>query len=580
MNSDTNEVTNEPQTAYKYAIYARKSTEGLERQYRSIGDQIDDCKILVKRDGLKLVGKPIEERKSAKVAKKRPEFKDLIKRIKSGEIDGIIAWHPDRLARNMAEASIILDMLGNGKLKDLRFFSMPFSNDPGGRMMLGLMFVLATHYSEELSVKASRGVQKKFSEGGLGGYPKLGYIQKKGYYKTDTENNNFGLIQEAWQMRAKGAKHEEIMEYLNTNNFSQIVKDERKIRIIRTNDLTRMFMGKHSSFYYGIAAQADGTVDLRELLPDFVPLTDETTYAKVQAVGYKRKRGSGKKLDYFLPFRDILFCETCHDERPLIIYRSKGRSGKYYIYTKCKNANCSRKPKDVRGKVVSDAVSKVLKKVSSRLTEEAYKKYLVETKELSAPRKQALRGENISLQAYATRLRDDNRAFAKQVVEIRDPEMKEEIQRSISENMRIIANQTVKIEANKQKFEATSMPAFTIEEFNTLVQTMSERFNNGSLVQRDIIIRSVFLNLHFDGIKIANYSLAEPFATLLKSEKLSLGWENVTQFEPIPASIEHTTFADVMNGLRKFGQLLNDLASGNNPSIIKYRYQQGVIYEL
>ncbi len=524
MNSDTNEAINKPRTAYRYAIYARKSTEGLERQYRSISDQIDDCLVIAKRDNLKVIGKPIEERKSAKIAKKRPLFKDLVKKIKSGELDGIIAWHPDRLARNMAEASIILDMLNTGTLKDLRFYSHPFSNDPAGRMMLGMMFVLATHYSDELSQKATRGVRKKFGEGGLGGYPRLGYIQEKGYYKIDMENNNFGLIQEAWQMRARGAKHEEIIEYLNTNNFSQIVKGERKIRIIKTNDLTRMFSGKHSSFYYGVAAQADGTVDLRELLPDFVPLTDEATYAKVQAVNYKRKRGSGKKLEYFLPFRDILFCETCQDVRPLIIYRSKSRSGKYYIYTKCKNANCSRKPKDVRAIVVSDAVSRVLQEVSSKLTEDAYKNYLAETKELSATRKQALRGENISLQAHITRLREENKDFGKQLVEIKDEKMKEEIQIAISENMRVIASQTVKIEANKQKFEKVSVPAFTIEEFNTLVQTMAERFNNGTMVQRDIIIRNVFLNLYFDGTKIANYSLAEPFATLLQSEKLSLGW--------------------------------------------------------
>lgn len=58
------------------------------------------------------------------------------------------------------------------------------------------------------------------------------------------------------------------------------------------------------------------------------------------------------------------------------------------------------------------------------------------------------------------------------------------------------------------------------------------------------------------------------------------GWENVSQFEPTLTDTEHITFTDVMNGLRKFGQILNDLVSGNNASIIKYGYQQGVFYEL
>ena len=50
-----------------YVIYARKSTTGDERQERSIPDQIKDCiERVVKPDGLRVVGKPIEEKKSAK----------------------------------------------------------------------------------------------------------------------------------------------------------------------------------------------------------------------------------------------------------------------------------------------------------------------------------------------------------------------------------------------------------------------------------------------------------------------------------------------------------------------------------
>jgi site-specific DNA recombinase len=523
MNPNTNETKNNPQTAYKYAVYVRKSTEGLERQYRSIEDQIDDCWIIAKRDNLKVIGKPIEERKPAKKSgrKQRPAFYDLIKAIKNGEVDGIIAWHPDRLARNMKDASIILDMLNTGELKDLRFFSHPFSNDPAGRMMLGMMFVLATHYSDELSQKAQRGVKKKFKQGGLGGYPKLGYIQDGGYYKPDLENNNFGLIQQAWQVRASGKTHEEIIEYLQANNFSQVNKGERKVRLITTNALTKMFS---DSFYYGVAVQADQTVDLREVLPDFVPLTDEATFAKVQSVNYKRKRGSNKKLEYWLPFRDLIFCATCNDERPMSVYRSKSHSGKYYIYLKCRNETCSRRPKDVRAINISDATQPVLKKVSSGLTAEAYKTYLTETQVLSASHRTALRGENVSLQAQITRLMNDNKDIGKQLTIIQDEGMKQVLQQTISDNMRIVAEQTPKIEANKRKLERVAQPAYSVEEFNGLVQEMKKRYEKGSPVQKDIILRNVFLNLHFDGKKIANYSLKEPFATLLASTELSLGW--------------------------------------------------------
>lgn len=50
----------------RYVIYARKSTESVEKQVRSIGDQVADCQKLAAELGLNVVGAPITETKSAK----------------------------------------------------------------------------------------------------------------------------------------------------------------------------------------------------------------------------------------------------------------------------------------------------------------------------------------------------------------------------------------------------------------------------------------------------------------------------------------------------------------------------------
>lgn len=133
----------------RYAIYARKSTTGDERQERSIPHQIKDCiDKVVKIDGLRVVGKPIEEKCSAKDPDIRDEFNKLIEDVRAGRIDGIISWHPDRLSRNMKEAGIIIDLLDKGILKDLRFATSSFENSPTGKMLLGISFVLSKQYSE------------------------------------------------------------------------------------------------------------------------------------------------------------------------------------------------------------------------------------------------------------------------------------------------------------------------------------------------------------------------------------------------------------------------------------------------
>ncbi len=138
-------------TKLKYVIYARKSTDDPERQSKSIPDQIAECRLLAKRLGLRVVDSPIKESRSAKKPNNRPRFRELIKDIKKGKYDGIIAWNPDRLARNMLEGGEIIDMVDSETLKDLKFVTHHFTKDANGKMLLGMAFVLSKQYSDKLS---------------------------------------------------------------------------------------------------------------------------------------------------------------------------------------------------------------------------------------------------------------------------------------------------------------------------------------------------------------------------------------------------------------------------------------------
>lgn len=102
----------EPQidiTKLRYVLYARKSTDDPKRQIRSINDQIDECKLLAERSGMRIV-KVLKEEKSAKEPHKRKVFDEMMRGIESGKYDGVVAWNPDRLARNMIEGSHFLTL--------------------------------------------------------------------------------------------------------------------------------------------------------------------------------------------------------------------------------------------------------------------------------------------------------------------------------------------------------------------------------------------------------------------------------------------------------------------------------------
>lgn len=147
-----------------FVRYARKSTEGEDRQVQSIDDQSRHCQAVAEAQNLP-VAFQIAEARSAKRHGTRPGFREMIDHIEAGEADGILAWHPDRLARNAIDGGWILDLLDRGKLRHLRFAAYTFENTPEGKMMLGMIFSQAKYQVDKLAVDVRRGMNTKREQG-------------------------------------------------------------------------------------------------------------------------------------------------------------------------------------------------------------------------------------------------------------------------------------------------------------------------------------------------------------------------------------------------------------------------------
>lgn len=249
--------------------------EDEARQVRSIDDQIKDCEKLAHELRLNVVAIS-KEKKSAKKPIQRTLFTQMINDI-GKKYDAVLAWHPDRSCRNMLEGGQIINMLDEGELKDIRFYSHQFSNDANGKMLLGMLFVFSKQYSDDLSAKVSRGVDGNFNEGKSAGTPKWGYDRNEssGLY---APNEHFELVQNAWRKRANGESVNAIVEYLLDNNLRRMTKDKENSRAIRpyVSSTAKMF---RDSFYYGVLVQANQQVDLRDIY-DFQPMIDGATYIK------------------------------------------------------------------------------------------------------------------------------------------------------------------------------------------------------------------------------------------------------------------------------------------------------------
>lgn len=510
----------------RFVLYARKSTEDEGSQVNSIEDQIKKCKEYAERRGLRIVA-IVKEEKSAKKSGNRPKFDAMIAGFPS-KYDGLLAWHPDRLARNMREAGIIIDMANPdvGAIKTLTFPTVEFNNDSGGRLTLAMLFSLATQYSEHLSEQVKRGVDSGLARGRSVGTPKWGYNRSEitGLYEPD---DNFACIKTGWEMRLNGATLDEIVAYWKQHGVSRVTKITYKNKTPRIIAVNKNIASKIFSdpFYYGILCQAEKEVDLRSVVSDFKPMVTEQQYNEVQSLRsarYKKQLKLKKRISFY-PLRNMVRCSECG--RMMVVGPSRSRSGKRYLYYRCDNKDCSRK--SVRGKVVFDQLYAELEKL--RFSEKEYKIYSEKLTEHIGDIVTKMRSEKRSMIAQRNQLRsqqmEKSRIYAGLSKDgANTPLSVMETLRGDIEALQVqIADIEVQISEIEAKIGNPDKLALAKDEFLNLANSVADKMRNGSVTEKDQLCRILFLNLTIDSEKRLSCIWKEPFSMLAESRYTSSG---------------------------------------------------------
>ena len=226
----------------KYIIYCRKSTDEADRQVLSIESQITELKEFAKREKLE-VEDCVTESKTAKVPG-REKFNQVIKRIEKGEVQGLIAWHADRLARNTIDGGKIIYLLDTGQLQDLKFPTLWFDNTPQGKFMLSIAFSQSKYYIDNLSENIRRGIRQKIRRGEWPSKAPYGYLNdpKSRTIEVDTEISK--IVKKSFQLFLKGNSFTEVSKYIF--KFGVNSKNGKPLKI---NQIRRMLTNK---FYIGV----------------------------------------------------------------------------------------------------------------------------------------------------------------------------------------------------------------------------------------------------------------------------------------------------------------------------------------
>ncbi len=282
----------------KFFLYARKSTEDEERQVMSIEAQLAELAEYAKRENIEIIEQFVESKSAKKPG--REIFNEMIQKIHdSKEPVGILAWHPDRLARNSVDGGQIIYLIDQGKIASLRFPTFWFEPTPQGLFMLQVAFGQSKYYSDNLSENVKRGIRQKLRRGEWPGLAPFGYVNNPKTRNIEPDPLKAKIIKKAFEEFAQG-RHT-LKSLGERMSFWGLVSKTGKPLCKAT--LQRMLTNK---VYLGIIVHNGESYE-----DGFPAIVSRATFEAVQKVLKQRARPRKSKKRHNFPFIGFLTCGEC-----------------------------------------------------------------------------------------------------------------------------------------------------------------------------------------------------------------------------------------------------------------------------
>ncbi|MCD6413702.1 MAG: recombinase family protein, partial [Elusimicrobia bacterium] len=305
----------------KFFLYARKSTEDEERQVMSIEAQITELREYAKKEKISIAEEFIESKSAKKPGRKI--FNNMIEKIKqSKESIGLLAWHPDRLARNSVDGGQIIYLIDTGKISSLRFPTFWFEPTPQGLFMLQVAFGQSKYYSDNLSENVKRGIRQKLRRGEWPTLAPFGYVNNPKTRNIEPDPVKARIIKKIFDEFAQG-KHtlQSISERLSfwgvvSKNGTNLCK--ATIQRILTNPV-----------YIGLIVHKGETYEGK-----FKPIISRATFEKVQKILKERAKPRKSKKRHNFPFTGLMKCGECGASITAQYAHGNGGTYRYYRCTK------------------------------------------------------------------------------------------------------------------------------------------------------------------------------------------------------------------------------------------------------
>ncbi len=526
-----------------YVIYCRESDERDDRN-KSIPAQLAQCEEFAAHAGLHVLH-VVQEKMSAREYG-RPRFNNLLMAIKGLEIldglpkekrklgqpDGIIAWHPDRLARNMRDAGEIIELLDSDVIIDMAFVMYSFHNDSSGMEHLAMEFARAKGYSDKLQDNVMRGLIEGETKGK--GQKPLSPAYEVIRKEDENHNDHLKIVasdlhshwRDVYRWRLEGKTNEEIARLLVEEN-GYVHRKKKNGKWYNVN-IDKNYVGLHlknpihCGWLVPKKSKEPRRADLAAIYPlqygeDFPIVVTVEEFKKVNPNLFKETakptRAVPRRSAYPLPSSKVL-CTVRRVENLLATMTpNQPRSGGGTLSPRFSCQRC--KPQHSIGmNDVFDAIGEKLKDV--KITEQEHEMLLIaewedykkERQESDAEKRRiaALKATN-EKDAEQTKERLNAMKYPKPTAtpeEIATEERKlkrlDDERKSLLKREELIGNESM------ERY-------YELDAFLELARNASHWWKKASPEKKRKMADIIVSNVVIDGDEVASVSLAEPFAT-------------------------------------------------------------------
>lgn len=329
------------------AIYTRVSITDQAREGHSLEEQEKRLKARCISNDYEVYKVYTDAGISGKSAENRPAYQQMLKDMKKGKFNLIMAFKMDRISRSIIDFEDFFKELKKYNCGIEFLCENIDTTGAAGMMFARILGIFAQFERELIQERTLVGVESAVNKGHFGGKPPLGYKHKldvSGKHKLkewEIDKDEAKIVKEIFDLCARGKTYFQISKLLKEkypNVISSIKEDketgEKKITYRKWNDSSiscilnnKCYMG---TYEYRKCLENKDTIEIVDIVPKII---SKELYNDCQEMIARNGRNYYRSKNYL--FIQKLVCPHCG--RIMACNGVKNKMKNDYLYYKCKD---------------------------------------------------------------------------------------------------------------------------------------------------------------------------------------------------------------------------------------------------